>query len=83
MHNVAQAECCFEERSEFVIFVTPGDVLAPHETFNDVSMQRLLRCFCEARGRRSGRARQVRPRTRKPLMDNALKLPSIKLRALH
>lgn len=45
MHNVAQAECCFEERSEFVIFVTPGDVPAPHETFNDVSMQRLLRCF--------------------------------------
>lgn len=48
MHNVAQAECCFEERSEFVIFVTPGDVPAPHETFNDVSMQRLLRCLRRA-----------------------------------
>lgn len=38
MHNVAQAECCFEKRSEFVIFVTPGDAQAPHETFNDISM---------------------------------------------
>lgn len=31
MHNVAQAECCFEKRSEFVIFVTPGDARASHE----------------------------------------------------
>lgn len=37
MHNVAQAECCFEKRSEFVIFVTPGDARASHETFNDIN----------------------------------------------
>lgn len=42
MHNVAQAECCFEKRSEFVIFVTPGDAQAPHETFNDISMYIML-----------------------------------------
>lgn len=37
MHNVAQAECCFEKRSEFVIFVTPGDARASHETFNNIN----------------------------------------------
>lgn len=39
MHNVGQAECCFEKRSEFVIFVTPGDAQALHETFNVISMR--------------------------------------------
>lgn len=41
MHNVATAECCFEERSEFVIFVTPGKSWASHETLNDISMRQI------------------------------------------
>lgn len=46
MHNVAQAECCFEKRSEFVIFVTPGDAQAPHETFIDVCERNVSICVC-------------------------------------